>query len=783
MSYWQILRPQAGQNLITQPSFELDLNSYGTSPWSAVSSAIARSDLWQYRGTYSLRVIPTATTTAGVVCDVGVNTPVGAVTFSVSGKFVLGVPYRIRLAYSAATTVGTPFTFTGTGATQRVAVTVPAPTIFDRVHVEKNSSASTAEFYIDAAQLELGSVATTYIDGEQDGCRWQGIPEFSTSVRNTGSTAGGVWLDFEDDLGIIPMEMQGVGMPPIDNVATPYALLPGALFERSLARSRVFTIICLIPGSTWQNMHALREALIARVQPDQTAQQQPVYLRYTGASESQIIAAHYDSGLDFNQPSGFAETVALRFVAHDPFWYGEQDQGIELVQSTQITNFPSGAALNTADGVWTAFDSQIAGAIRAIIEQADGSLILGGDFTNHITRYNPFNGTFTSIGTFNNAVRGLTDFFGLIVAVGDFTTENSNTCRRIAQYDPTIGGWSELGNANASVTCAIATANYIVVAGNFTTIDGVARARIARYDPNAGTWSSIGTGLNGQANALIAVSPSSNAFYVGGAFTTAAGTTVNRIAYYPGTGSAFTAMGTTGVNGTVNALALASDGVLYVGGAFTTAGGIAAPYIAQWTGTGWQALPSGPLSAVTALAMAPSQTLLVAADSGFSSLYDATNLGTIIAQYRNGTWLQLFHTLVSGTTITALYQSLEGYFLLGNDNSIGISSGLPTTVINNGTAPSQVIAAPIGLGIYNFTTQQGVYISLSTSGETLVDMRTTRQRIVTWITRQPATNTLLSGSALGSFSLLPSENLWAQIGDVGLAVAIYWRPRNWSLDV
>jgi hypothetical protein len=787
MSFWQILKPQAGKNLITQPSFELDLNSYGTSPWTAVNSTIGRTDDWQYRGTYALRVTPTANTSAGVQCDVGINgNGTDAYTFSVHGKFSLGVPYRIRLSYSSGTTVGTPYTFTGTGTTQRVSVTVPAAGIFDRVHVEKNNSASTAVFYLDAAQLEIGSVATTYIDGDQDGCRWQGIPEFSTSVRSGQSTAGGVWLDFETDLGIIPLEMQGVGMPPIDNVATPYALLPGARFERALARSRVFTILCLVPGSTWQNMHALREALIGRVQPDQTAQQQPIYLRYTGAAEPQIIAAFYDGGLEFSQPDGFAEQVPLRFVAHDPFWYSEQDQGIQLTQSSFIDVFTGGAMLNTTDGIWTNWTADLNGAVRAILEDSDGTFILGGDFdtaggnagADYITRYNPFTGAFTAIGAFNNTVRGLAYYNGLIVAVGDFTTEGGNTCRRIAAYDPLSPGWFELGNANAVVTSAIATAGYLVVAGNFTTIDGLTRTRIARYD---GSWSSIGTGLNGQGNTLKAVSPQNDAFYVGGAFTTAAGTTVNRIAYY--NGSTFTAMGTTGVNNTVNALALTSDGTLYVGGAFTTAGGVSAPYIALWTGTGWQALPSGPRGSVTALAVTPDQTLLVATNSGFTSLYDATNGGTIIAQFRGNTWLQLYHTIVSGSDITALHQSLEGYLVFGHETVAGLNLGQTFTVTNSGTAPTQIVVAPAGFGLYNFVTKQGVYLSVSTSGETIVDMRSTRQRIVTWISRQPANNTLLSGSSIGTFQLMPGDNVLAGVGSTGLDVAIYWRPRNWSLDV
>jgi hypothetical protein len=776
MSYWQILKPQAGQNLIVDPSFE-DIN--GPTGWGAVDvSGLLLTTDWQYRKVLSWEVQPTSGTTGGVWYITNTLTA-AAYTFSIYGKFVAGVPYRIRFANTGGTTVGSAVNFTGTGTTQRVSVTATLTAAVHHLYVQKNGSASTASFYLDAAQLELGSVATTYIDGDEPGCTWDGGRFNSSSTRSANTTAGGVWLDFEDDLGIIPMEMQGVGMPPIDNVATPYALLPGSLFERSLARSRVFTIICLIPGSTWQNMHALREALIARVQPNQTTQQAPVYLRYSGASENQIIAAHYDSGLDFNQPSGFAETVALRFVAHDPFWYSDRDYGI-LASS----NAPGGSpyvSLLTPDGYWNDW-LDIVGAIYVVYEDFDNTLLIGGDFTDaggnvgwdYLVRWSPHTNTFSNMGQFNNIVRGIAPEIlgaaGAYVVVGDFTTVDGNTVRRIALGDNT--GWSEFANANASVTSVITTRNYTVVAGNFTTIDGVSRARIARYDINAGTWSSIGAGLNAQANALMINLAVTDAFYVGGAFTTAAGTTVNRIAYYGGTGSAFTAMGTTGVNGTVNALTLASDGLLYVGGAFTTAGGIAAPYIAQWTGTGWQALPSGPLSAVTALTIDVNNNVYAAAASGF------TRMSTAVAVYGSGTWLPFRNLAISSDGINYLYLSRSRNYAIISNNGTGIYFDflIAETVINTGTAPTGVIVVTVN-GFPNVTTDQTVYLFNPFGDLILVDTRDGQQSIVDYVTSRSRADALRSGSDLGGFVLQPGEN------QVTSEVSWVWRPRNWSLDV
>ena len=46
MSYWQILKPQAGQNLIVNPSFE----DGTTTGWTNVDCTSAVSSSWQYRG-------------------------------------------------------------------------------------------------------------------------------------------------------------------------------------------------------------------------------------------------------------------------------------------------------------------------------------------------------------------------------------------------------------------------------------------------------------------------------------------------------------------------------------------------------------------------------------------------------------------------------------------------------------------------------------------------------------------------------------------------------------
>jgi hypothetical protein len=68
---------------------------------------------------------------------------------------------------------------TGTGAWQRVSVTYTEPAgttarTFAIIRVG-GDGANDNTFVVDGVQLEVGT-ATTYMDGDQDGCQWVGEP-------------------------------------------------------------------------------------------------------------------------------------------------------------------------------------------------------------------------------------------------------------------------------------------------------------------------------------------------------------------------------------------------------------------------------------------------------------------------------------------------------------------------------------------------------------------------------------------------------------------------------
>lgn len=130
----------------------------------------------------------------------------------------------------------------------------------------------------------------------------------------------------------------------------------------------------------------------------------------------------------------------------------------------------------------------------------------------------------------------------------------------------------------------------IYVGGAFTTAGGTTVNRIAKW--HGGAWSAMGEtpGANGDVRAIVVAA--NGDVYIGGSFTTAGGTTVNRVAKW--NGSAWSALGVTGVSATVYALAFDSQGNLYAGGEFSTAAGTTVNNVAKWNGTAWSALGGTP---------------------------------------------------------------------------------------------------------------------------------------------------------------------------------------------
>ena len=168
----------------------------------------------------------------------------------------------------------------------------------------------------------------------------------------------------------------------------------------------------------------------------------------------------------------------------------------------------------------------------------------------------------------------------------------------------------------------------LYVGGNFTSAAGSMADRLSLW--NGTKWSAPGGGVSLDVHA---VAKDGESIYAAGSFTTAGGVEAQHVAKWNGSG--WTAIGA-GMNGQVNALAV-WRGRLYAGGDFTMAGSGAASNLAQWDGTSWSAVGTGLNAPVHALLVWNDQLFV---GGWFTQSGDGVPLGSV-AKWNGSSWSPL----------------------------------------------------------------------------------------------------------------------------------------------
>jgi uncharacterized delta-60 repeat protein len=265
------------------------------------------------------------------------------------------------------------------------------------------------------------------------------------------------------------------------------------------------------------------------------------------------------------------------------------------------------ARLETDGSVDRTLDLSIVGnaspaspAVFATAVQADGKILIGGNFTsvlgvprNHIARLNR-DGTLDAAFDPNadHAVYAIaTQADGKILVGGAFTGIGGQIRFHMARLDPLTGLPDSFDpNANDDVLCMAVRVydRMILVGGKFTTIGGQMRNRIARLEPFAGTADQFNPDANGTVRSIGPLQEREHGAFtvmVGGPFTTISGQMRNHIAELQG----FIAPGfLTGFNPNVQGedvyAIVQAGGKILVGGLFTGIGGQPRNNIARLTG-------------------------------------------------------------------------------------------------------------------------------------------------------------------------------------------------------
>ncbi len=308
------------------------------------------------------------------------------------------------------------------------------------------------------------------------------------------------------------------------------------------------------------------------------------FVKVDGATVPYIARLHEDGYLDssFNPGAGANRTVAAVAVQPD----GRILIGGDFT-TVNTTNKARLARLN-ADGTLDAsFDSGSGpdGIVNAIAQQADGAVVVGGEFTGvdgvsskGVARvlmdgsvdknFKPGSGA--SGDVFALAVQS----DGKILVGGSFsgigTARHQNLERLNADGTPDSAFAPGTGPNGAVRGLALQQDGRILVAGEFTLVNNAQRAYLARLNTDGSVDDSFNPGQNPDAAVNAVGVQQDGKILVGGVFTNIAGADRNRFARLnpDGTLDSGFIMGS-GANDSVRALVLQPNTAMVIGGDFT----------------------------------------------------------------------------------------------------------------------------------------------------------------------------------------------------------------------
>jgi len=818
MKYW-IIVPAEGTNQIKNPRFD---TPDGVEDWvaSGAGVTIALTGDKQRHGAYSMKVNPASGVASGAYyANLSVTNGL-TYTFSCDVLGVQGQNMRIYIANSSGTPKKTT-TFAATGYWQRVSVSFPVVETVTtyRVYVVRDAVASTLPFYVDGAQFEQASKATTLIHGYEPGCGWTGLARNSSSYRPGTTAAGGELICINDYAKVITS--YGLGMGDWNQIMTKMTS-GGDMYQTHIRKSRNFTLVIAYSGDNQGELQANRKVILDALRPD-LAEGQTRIIRYQGfdangneATEPiDIVCVFQPSHADTPDTPVFQKDI-LNFTVPSGLFQGAYQEGKEL---DLYADFPAEHIVKRdPQGNWckwngSAYESLITGlngSVYCMAEAPDGKIYVGGNFTDaggvanadYLARWNPVTEAWEALGidytgATVNYVRAMAfDANGDLYIGGFFTNlggSNGDHIVKITGLDGTPA-ISPLGTGLSSICNAITIGadGSVYAGGEFSSAGGVANTGcIAKW--NGSAWSALSTGLSIAVLALV-FAPN-GVLYIGGAFKGAA---------YPylckWNGSAFSAVDkSTDINGIVWTLAVGETGWLYVGGQFTDAGGIAnADYIARWSGSKWEALGSGTDNAVYEIAIKSGKVYVSGAFTKAGSL----TLTDLAAVWSNGAWQPLDIDLPSYGYVRSILPASDGSLYIGgtftttgstpdvNAETGVVALNLNVTSASANTYPFMGVYGPGTLkSITNYTTgksvmfdgltlQAGEWISLSFDPLNL-------QFRGGWAGRGNLMRYVVAGSDYGDFYLSPGANyLSVFMTDTTAASGawIQWTPQFWGLD-
>lgn len=820
-----VLVPDDTINYIKNPSARFD-----TTGWSTFGSTLSRSLDYARFGVASLKVVTSgAALREGIYFRVSNLTGVGdPVTVSAYVRGTGKVRIRVIDNPIGKEAASLPVQLRADRWT-RISATLSPITGRDdvRLYIELIESAVAARtFYVGGAQMERRYYMTTFCDGDQKDCTWDGVEHNSLSRRTAYTRAGGRWVQLAGEERAVEdlytTEISGLGMPPLQNNTQPYALAPGSYYQNTKVTDRVVTLTFHARHKDLFNrdraislsaLHQLRQMLIDVLKPDLTSGGQDIWYEYVDGERTLYFQARYEGGLegDWDVRNEWINSFPVRLLSVSPYMYEDSLEAAQL-DFQEAVNF--NYVMGRIDGQWSRMNFGVNNTVEAFARGARGELYMSGTFTvannnasalsplitaNRITYWDGERWQTLSTGAATGTIYAVAvGPNGYVYVGGTFLTIGGVSTTFVAYWNGSA--WNAMSGLGGNGVYALAVSpNGDVYAGGDFTMSASA-ANVARWD--GFQWRRIGGASGGLDTGsgsrpgiyAVAVSSDGALVYFGGYFTATIGSpvvTTKRIIQYTVSTNAFSAMGSglgSAASDYVDAIVITSGGLVYAAGTFTVSGSDTLNYIAQWNGSTWLPLGSGLNGAVTGMSLSSKSELYVVGSFTTAGGRNCPN----IAVWNGSSWLNVdmkLQTTGFSTSGAVLVHPKTGNIFVGGNltatNPVLVSG---INLINNpGSAEVQPVIYISGSGylrwIENQSTGKRIWLDMSIASleEVIIDFAA---GTVISSGRGNILYTILAGSDFGDFSLIPGENKLAifMTNDVGATMQISFQPRHWSID-
>ncbi|HEY1112749.1 MAG TPA: T9SS type A sorting domain-containing protein [Chitinophagaceae bacterium] len=246
------------------------------------------------------------------------------------------------------------------------------------------------------------------------------------------------------------------------------------------------------------------------------------------------------------------------------------------------------ARLNKDGGLDNSFNPTTGanGTIQALAVQADGRILIGGDFTsyrgtarNRIARLSGngnIDATFDPGTGTNQGISALTlAGDGKIFIGGSFTAYDGTSRNRIARLYPDGSLDTSFNRGTGAkgpvLSVSMQADSKLIVAGDFTTYNGMPRNRIARLNSDGILDASFQPGSGADTAILATAIQSDGKILAAGAFRLFNFVAHNRITRLGSDGALDATFNAgSGANGTIYTMVLQNDGRILIGGSFTS---------------------------------------------------------------------------------------------------------------------------------------------------------------------------------------------------------------------